>query len=70
MAPSELTGHVGAFLRVHHQRVEHLKVRLLHLDDVVDGAHLTGYDGLVRKTTEQSLHSDSPQAPRHNDPHG
>lgn len=49
VAPSELTGHVGAFLRVHHQRVEHLKVRLLHLDDVVDGAHLTGYDGLWGK---------------------
>lgn len=46
---SELTRHVRAFLRVHHQCVKHLKVRLLHLDDVVDCPHLTGYDGLRGK---------------------
>ena len=41
-----LTWGVGGLQRVHLQSIEHLKVRLLHLDQVVDGAQLAGHHWL------------------------
>lgn len=50
MALTVLTRGVGALERVHLQRIKHLKVRFLHLDQVVDGSHLTGHNWLWNKT--------------------
>ena len=44
-----LTWCVGALQRVDLQGVKHLKVWLLHLDQVVDGAELTGYNWLPER---------------------
>lgn len=43
------TWHVRAFLWIHHERIEHLKVCRLHLDDVVDRAELVGHHRLKRR---------------------
>lgn len=50
MALTVLTRSVGALERVHLQRIKHLKVRFLHLNQVVDGSHLTGHNRLWSKT--------------------
>lgn len=45
-----LTWHVGAFLRVDHEGVKHLKISFFNLDDVIYRPHLTGHDWLWGNT--------------------
>lgn len=45
----DLTWRIRALQRVHMQRVKHLKVGLLHMNQIINGAHLTGNHRLKRK---------------------
>lgn len=50
-----LTWCVRALQRVHLQRIKHLKVWLLHLDEVIDGAELTGHSWLLHTQPKEEV---------------